>query len=609
MDYKILKSIKSPDDIKKLNEKELVILCSEIRSFLISTVSKSGGHLASNLGTVELTVALHRVFNSPEDAIFFDVGHQCYTHKLLTGRFDNFGSLRSEGGISPFMNPYESNHDPYVSGHSSNSISAAFGLYKAKVLSGQKGTAIAVIGDGALTGGMAYEALNNAGENKSNFIVVLNDNKMSISKNVGGLARHLTKIRTSAGYHSFKSRFSRFLNAIPLIGPFIRRSVFKIKTMFKNAIFHSNIFEGLGYNYLGPVDGHDLKTTEKILKIAKNQNRPALVHVVTVKGKGYEFAENDPGTYHGVSNFDIKDGFKTNCNSSFSYVFGKKLCKLAQKDEKICAITAAMTDGTGLNLFSQQFPDRFFDVGIAEEHAMTFAAGLAAGGMKPYIAIYSSFLQRAYDQIIHDIAIMNLPVRICIDRAGFVGEDGKTHQGLFDISLLTSIPNMTVYSPSCFIELEKILELSTNFDCPVAIRYPRGGEINNDLPYTGNDFDIFGTGRKTVIVSYGRLSYEVKEAINEINDISFIKLNKIFPIAEEIIDLLCNFEEVFVFEETVRSGSIGEKISVLLTEKGFKGKNVLKCVDNTFVDSADIKSQMKKFGLDSVSIIRTVRGN
>ncbi len=439
MDYPILSKIKSPEDVKKLDNQTTEALCREIRDCIINTVSKNGGHLASNLGAVELTVALHRAFSSPKDAIIFDVGHQSYTHKLLTGRFDNFPTLRTEGGISGFMNPKESEHDAVITGHSSNSISEAYGIYKAKRLTGDSGTAVAVIGDGAMTGGMAYEALNNAGIGRSNFIVVLNDNKMSISRNVGAIARSLTKMRNKAKYHRFKFALNAFSLKIPLIGKYLNRMLVKIKEIIKNAVYRNNIFTAMGFNYLGPVDGHNIVAMESLFKIAQNYSRPSLIHIITTKGKGYPFAESSPKNYHGVSAFDIEEGTNSEGKPTFSKIAGDTLCKLAENDDRICAVTAAMTEGTGLSDFAQKFKQRFFDVGIAEQHAVAFSAGLATGGMKPFFLVYSSFLQRAYDQIIHDAASNNVPVRLLVDRAGIVGEDGITHQGVFDVSYLTAI--------------------------------------------------------------------------------------------------------------------------------------------------------------------------
>lgn len=609
MEYKILSKIENPSFVKSLNNDELNILCEEIRDCLINTVSKNGGHLASNLGTVELTVALHRVFDSPKDSIIFDVGHQCYTHKLLTGRFSRFDTLRTENGLSGFMRPDESEHDPFITGHSSNSISAAYGIYKAKCLSGSDGTAVAVIGDGAMTGGMAFEALNNAGGRKSRFVVILNDNKMSISKNVGAMAKYLNRIRSKASYHSMKDIIDETLKKIPLIGKPLRNKLFSSKTMLKNAIYHSNIFEGLGFNYFGPVDGHDIAAIENILKISQNQTRPALIHVVTVKGKGYSFAENQPKVYHGLGSFDVKDGAKLSEKETYSSVAGKKLCEMAEKDNKVCAITAAMTAGTGLENFSDTYKERFFDVGIAEEHAVTFSCGLASGGMKPYFAVYSSFLQRGYDQLIHDAAIAKVPLRLLIDRAGIVGEDGETHQGLFDVSFLTSIPDVTIYSPACFDELNGMLEASLNDAGVVAIRYPRGSEERDNIfSYTSNDVDWFFEGNKKLIVTYGRISANAYNAAKAVGDTTFLKLNKIYPFDNNLLEKMLSFENVYFFEEGIKAGGISEKLSSLLLEKGFKGNISINAVDNCFVPCASVEATLKNFKLDTDSMTEILGG-
>lgn len=609
MEYKILRTIKSPEDVKKLTKNELNLLCSEIREYLIETVSNNGGHLSSNLGTVELTVALHRMFESPKDAILFDVGHQSYTHKLLTGRFEKFSSLRKEGGISGFMNPRESEHDYYVSGHSSNCISAAYGIYKAKLLSGEDGTAVAVVGDGAMTGGMVYEALNNVGADDSKFIVVLNDNEMSISQNVGAISHHLNKIRLKSSYQLFKYKFSRFLNLIPLFGDDLVDFFYKLKKALKSVIYHSNVFEGLGFNYLGPVDGHDISALENVFAIAKKQKKPTLIHVVTIKGKGYSFAESDPGAYHGVSNFNVNERITCSNKTTYSDVAAKELCALAQTDDKICAITAAMTVGTGLTEFENNFKNRFFDVGIAEEHAVTFAAGLAKGGMKPYFVVYSSFLQRSYDQIIHDIGISELPVKLLIDRAGFVGEDGCTHQGLFDVSFLTTTPKMTVYSPASYDELTKTINFASEFEAPIAIRYPRGCSENELFEYTGRNYDVFGCGSEIVAVTYGRISNNVYSASFVEKTADFIKINKIFPVDNLLIKELLKYKKVYIFEESIKDGSIGEKIISELCSLGYKGNISHTAVANEYVNAATVDSQLKRFGLDRDSIKETLRGN
>ncbi len=607
MEYPILNKIKSPEDVKKLNIADANNLCDEIRNCIISTVSKNGGHLASNLGAVELTVALHRAFNSPQDAIIFDVGHQCYTHKLLTGRFDKFQTIRTENGISGFLKPQESEHDKFITGHSSNSVSAAYGIYKAKRLKGEKGTAVAVIGDGALTGGLAYEALNNAGSDKGNFIVILNDNKMSISHNVGSLSSALTKMRNKSRYHYFKFALSRFLVKIPLIGKPINTFIRKIKEIIKGIFYRRNIFSALGFNYLGPVDGHNIAAMESLFKIAEEYNRPSLIHVITKKGKGYSYAEDSPKNYHGVSSFDIEQGADTNSNECFSSVAGDTLCELAGTDNKICAITAAMTEGTGLSRFAQDYSDRFFDVGIAEQHATTFAAGLAEEGMKPYFAVYSTFLQRSFDQIIHDCAIGNFPVRFLVDRAGVVGEDGETHQGLFDVSYLSMIPNITIYSPSTYDELKFRIRQSADEDRITAIRYPRGKE-DFCLPFDKTeDFSIIKGNGKKAVITYGRLFSECSKAFEICKDFSIIKLNKIYPLSQDMTDVVSQYSELHFFEETVRSGGIGEHLLSKLYENGFKGKFIIHAVNDKFVQAANVSNSIKNNGLDSNAVLNAIK--
>ena len=605
MEYQILNKISSPEDVKKLNNAQLQSLCKEVRECIIETVSKNGGHLASNLGAVELTIALHRTFNSPKDAIIFDVGHQCYTHKLLTGRFDRFSTLRTEGGISGFMKPSESEHDPVITGHSSNSISAAYGIYCAKKLSGDSGTAVAVIGDGALTGGMAYEALNNVAASKSNFIVILNDNKMSISRNVGGLSRSLTKMRNKPKYHNFKFAISKFLLKIPF-GKYINSFIFSVKEILKSIIYKNNFFSSLGFNYLGPVDGHNIEAMEELFKVAQSYNRPSLVHVVTTKGKGYHYAETSPKNYHGVSPFAVEEGAIASGKLTFSEVAGKTLCEMAGNDPKICAITAAMTSGTGLSEFAKTYKNRFFDVGIAEQHAVTFCAGLKKGGMKPYFAVYSSFLQRAYDQIIHDCAVENLPITLLVDRAGIVGEDGETHQGLFDISYLTSIPNVEIFSPASFMELEYYIKQSANSRNVTAIRYPRGSEAKNniEIDFKKEFYCVSGKGKKA-IVTYGRLFNEALKAKEKDSDLDIIKLNKVFPFSDELVKTLLTYSSIHFYEETIKSGGIGEHLTSLLLQNGFKGEFTIHAIDNKFVPAASVASTIAANGLDYESMLRS----
>ena len=608
MEYKLLCKIKSPDDVKKLNEAQISLLCEEIRECIITTVSKNGGHLASNLGAVELTVALHRSFSSPDDAIIFDVGHQCYTHKLLTGRFDKFSTLRTENGLSGYMKPSESEHDPFITGHSSNSISAAYGIYRAKRLKGENGTAVAVIGDGAMTGGMAYEALNNVGSGRNNFIVVLNDNKMSISRNVGALARSLTKMRNKPHYHHFKFTLSRILNAVPVIGKPLYNLIYTIKEDIKGLVYKNNFFTALGFNYLGPVDGHNVKAMEQLFDIAKSYSRPSLIHVITTKGKGYSYAESSPKSYHGVSPFDVDKGATESGKLTFSDVAGAALCSLAEKDDKICAITAAMTSGTGLTAFAGKYKSRFFDVGIAEQHAVTFSAGLAATGMKPFFVVYSSFLQRGFDQVIHDIAIGGFPVRLLIDRAGIVGEDGETHQGLFDVPFLTSVPNMTVYSPCYYRELERDIIRAAETDAFCAIRYPRGCEKEEPDCDFSEDYTLIKGESEKLIITYGRLFSDALEAKKKRPELNILKLNKIYPLSDDCFNVIKAFKEVHFFEESIKNGGIGELCAARLLEDGFRGKYKIHAIDGKFVPCAAVSSAIKLNGLDSESMLKATEG-
>ncbi len=606
MDYEILNKIKSPSDIKEFNDAQINTLCREIRDCIINTVSKNGGHLAANLGAVELTVAVHRAFNSPDDAIIFDVGHQCYTHKLLTGRYDDFCTLRQENGLSGFMKPCESEHDPIITGHSSNSISAAYGIYRAKRLLGEEGSAVAIIGDGALTGGMAYEALNHAGEHNGNFIVILNDNEMSISQNVGGMSKSLTKMRNKARYHRFKFAFGRFLNKIPFVGKYLYKFFYRIKETFKSIVYKNNMFEAFGFNYLGPVNGHNVRDMESLFKIAKAYNRPTVVHVVTTKGKGYPFAESEPNNYHGVSPFDVKSGVKKSSKTTFSDVAGRTLCEMAENDKTVCAITAAMMAGTGLSEFSLKFPERFFDVGIAEQHAVTFAAGLAKSGMKPYFAVYSSFLQRAYDQIIHDCAIANLNVCFLVDRAGIVGEDGETHQGVFDVSFLTSIPNVKVYSPSSYDELIYDINLSALTDGIKVIRYPRSCQAEGCLNFDYKpDYSVLAGEGDRVIVTYGKTFSEALKAKETDDSLTVIKLNKIYPLPIDLCFELSNYKRVDFYEESIKSGGIGEHLSALLLENGFKGEYKIHAINDTFVPMGKTEAVLQKLGLNAENILRS----
>lgn len=605
-----LENVNSPKDIKKLNIDELDALCDEIRELMIDIVSKNGGHLASNLGAVELTVAMHKVFNSPSDQFVFDVGHQCYTHKILTGRKDSFSTLRTEGGISGFTRPCESNHDIFSSGHSSTSISAAIGLAKAKTLNGDKGKVIAVIGDGALTGGLAYEALNNAGNEHNNLIVILNDNNMSISDNVGSMAKNLNHIRISPKYFTFKSKIQHALSRVPKIGAQVQRFITITNTKIRKRLYHSTVFEDLGFRYYGPIDGHDLESLIDVLTVAKAHNNSVLVHVNTLKGKGYEFAEKNPSKFHGIGKFDIETGEPLSSGENYSSVFGDYLCELAKKDKRICAITAAMSTGTGLVDFSYKYPERFFDVGIAEEHAVTFSSGLAKNGMIPFFAVYSTFLQRSYDQLVHDVAMQDLKVIFGIDRAGFVGEDGESHQGVFDTAYLMSVPNLSVFAPSSFDELREMMyQAAYRENHAVAIRYPRGGQgkIIDGYKYERADFDTFGdTNAEKCVVSFGREFLNVYDALGELDNTFAIKLNRIKPINPNVLDLLKNVKTVYFFEEGIKSGGVGECFGSMLAESDVTAKFRHICIEDEFIKQASVESQLKKYRLDKESIIDIV---
>ncbi len=613
MSYELLDGINSPDDLKKIDKKQIDALCTEIRDFLIQTVSHTGGHLASNLGVVELTVAMHRVFDSPNDQIMFDVGHQCYTHKLITGRRERFDTLRTEGGLAGFPRPAESIHDPMISGHSSTSISAALGLAEAKKLSGQDGYVIAVIGDGALTGGLAYEGLNNAGRSKNKLIVILNDNRMSINKNVGAVARHLAVLRTKKGYFRFKSGVAKVFGSIPLVGKKIKKMLLSSRKAIKNTLYKSSLFEDMGFSYMGPVDGHNEQLLERVLDTAKTLERPVLIHICTLKGKGYSHAEKKPRKFHGISAFDPDSGEPNFSVPTYSSVFGSAICELAEKDEKICAVTAAMKSGTGLDAFAEKYRHRFYDVGIAEGHAVTFSAGLAANGMKPFFAVYSSFLQRAYDQLIHDVAIAKENVTLIIDRAGIVGDDGETHNGVFDAAMLLPIPNFKVYSPSYFSEISYCLEMCADTEGPSAVRIPRGTEAAKpgNIELNNEDYFFAESGKKTLAVSYGRLVgslFSAQEKLkSEGTDVSVLKLLLINNIADECMEKAMEYDNIVFFEEGMKRGGVGEYFGSILLEKGYKGKFIHRAIDDRFVSHAAVSSALAGLELDSKSITDILR--
>ena len=607
--YNLLPGIKSPDDVKKLDSGQLDDLCLELRNKIIETVSANGGHLASNLGTVELTVALHRTFNSPDDKIIWDVGHQAYSHKLLTGRYDSFDTLRTENGISGFVRPDESEYDSFYEGHAGTSVSQAAGIAASNSLKGNKNYAVAVIGDGSFGNGMVYEAMNTAGGNGDRVIIVLNDNEMSIGKNVGAMAKRLAVVRSKPEYYRFKAGTENVLNHIPLIGKYLARGIFKVKTVVKSFIYKSSFFEDIGFRYIGPVDGHDIDGLCSALSSAKMVNGPAIVHINTVKGKGYDFAEQSPEIYHGVSDFNSSEGVKSKIGLNYSERFGYILSDFAAKNKHICAVTAAMTLGTGLEVFSNQFPERFYDVGIAEEHAVTFCSGLAAGGMIPVFAVYSTFLQRALDQLIHDGALQRRKMIIAVDRAGFVGEDGETHQGIFDVSMVQSIPLTTVYSPATYRDLSKSLYKALYKDENlIIIRYPRGSmdERFADVSY-GEDAEIFfDETAELTLVTYGREFFECYDAAARAAEnglrIKLIKLNKIKPIPSEALGAAFDSKTVIFAEEGIKNGGAGEKFETLLYENGYKGKFIHIAVNDEFVSHASVSSQLKKYKLDSNSI-------
>ena len=610
-----LEQIHSPEDIRKMTPAELEELCASLRKTLVQTVSKTGGHLSSNLGVVELTVALHKMFDTPRDRIVWDVGHQCYTHKLLTGRYGRFDTLRQTGGISGFPKPEESEYDTFIAGHSSTAVSAANGMAKAKTLSGDGGYVVAVLGDGALTGGLAYEGLSNAGRSSDRLIVVLNDNRMSISKNVGFVARHLATLRSRPRYVRFKMGISSLIAHIPLIGKAIQRFIVWVKSRLKNAMYHSStLFEEMGFYYLGPVDGHNLHDLTASLQTAKNLSRPVLLHVETVKGKGYGFAAQNPDTYHGVSGFDIETGKTPPSSKSFSSTMADGLCRLAQEDLRICAITAAMKSGTCLTKFAERFPVRFFDVGIAEEHAVTFASGLATGGMLPVFAVYSTFLQRCYDQILNDTSIMNNHIVLAVDRAGIVPDDGETHQGVFDVPFLTTIPHVTIYSPSTFSELDISLKQALYDAAGIAVvRYPKGGELPgcegfqpDYKPYT-----YLKNGKaRILLMTYGRLFSYALIAARELSEegmpVSLLKLTRIWPLPEECVAIAAEYEWVFFFEEGSRQGGIGQHLQSRLLESGFRGEFRLKAIDG-FLPACSVSAGFRRTGLDVDGMIEAVR--
>ena len=574
----VLSQVNLPNDLKKLNIKEKEQLAKEIRREIVDIVSQTGGHLASNLGITELTIALHSVFNTPKDKIVWDVGHQTYVHKILTGRKDKMNTLRQLNGIAGFPKTKESEYDTFDTGHSSTSISIALGMARARDLQGEDNHVIAVIGDGALTGGMALEALDDAGNSKTRLIVVLNDNEMSISKNVGGISRFLTKIRTKKFYKRSNNSIRKVLEKIPKFGPFVIKLARKIKYSIKQLILPNMFFEDLGFKYLGPVDGHDIERVEWILNLAKKeQEQPVLVHIITKKGKGYKPAEENPDKFHATSSFDIETGkTKKEKQKDYSKVFGDKLVKLAKENEKIVAITAAMSDGTGLKEFKNKYPERFFDVGIAEQHALGMAAGMAKEGFIPVVPIYSSFYQRAFDQVIHDICLQNLPVVMCVDRAGIVGQDGETHQGIFDLSFFSMIPNITIMAPKDFKELEQMLEYAINLKAPVVIRYPRGAE-STQIKFEKHEeinkgkAEILKEGNDITIIAIGRMVEKSVKIANvlkqEGKSVEVINARFLKPLDKNtILNSINKTKRVITIEDNILTGGLATHVEKLLVE-------------------------------------------
>ena len=604
----ILEQINLPKDLKKLNLKEKEELCKEIRELIIDVTAKNGGHVASNLGVVELTVALHSVFNTPKDKIIWDVGHQCYVHKILTGRKKEFETIRQFGGLSGFPKICESEYDSFNTGHSSTSISVATGMARARDILKEDYKVIAVIGDGSLTGGMALEALNDAGSSKTNVTVILNDNEMSISKNVGGIPLYLSKIRTKTGYTRSNRKIKEITNKIPVIGKPIVSFAHYTKQIIKRAVIHNMYFEDIGFTYLGPVDGHNLKKLEDILERSKKIKGPVLIHIITKKGKGYRLAEENPDKFHGISAYNKETG-ETKKSNNYSKIFGNKLIELAQKDKKIVAVTAAMKDGTGLKEFAEKFPDRFFDVGIAEQHAVGLIAGMAKAGLKPVMPIYSSFLQRGYDQIIHDIALSNIPATICVDRAGVVGNDGETHQGIFDLSFLSSIPNVVIMAPKNFEELEKMLEFGVNLNKPVFIRYPRGGENYQFEKTEKIEYGIAETiveGTDLSIIAIGNMVGRAKEIADMLPDkkIEIINTRFLKPLDEKtILKSIEKTKKAITIEDNVLKGGLGSAVIEAVNKSGIENIKVKTFgYDDIFVEHGTVKEIEDKYNLSKEKI-------
>lgn len=603
----MLEKIQKPNDIKKIPADQLPALAEEIREFIIESLSKTGGHLASNLGVVELTIAMHRVFDLPKDKLIWDVGHQSYTHKILTGRKDGFETLRREGGISGFPKRSESDCDVFDTGHSSTSISAGVGYVRARELKKENYSVVSIIGDGALTGGMAYEALNNAASLKSNFIIVLNDNEMSITENVGGMSSYLSGLRTASAYTDFKMDVTKALNRIPGIGPGMVDAMRKTKSSIKQIIIPGMLFEDMGLTYLGPVDGHNIPQLIKTFQEAKRFEGPILVHVLTQKGRGYEPAMRHPARFHGAGPFDVKTGLPVGkSNPTYTDVFSTVMRKMGDRRKDVAAVTAAMMTGVGLKRFFNMFPDRCFDVGIAEEHAVTFAAALSLGGITPVVAIYSSFLQRAYDQIMHDVCMQNLHVVFAIDRAGLVGYDGETHHGIFDLSYLGSMPNMTILAPKNLWELSDMIKFAVDYDGPIAVRYPRGeaytGLKEFRAPICLGKSEVIHEGSRVALLAVGsmvKMAEEVQKQLKERMDMDAALVNARFvkPIDEELLRSFADtYELVVTLEENVKDGGFGERVLAFAEEEDLPFGVEIIALPDRFIPHGSVSYQMKQVG-------------
>lgn len=614
----ILNQIHTTKDIKKLNEEELKLLCRELRKFLLQKVSKTGGHLASNLGVVELTVALEYCFDLPADKIVWDVGHQAYIHKILTGRKDRFDTLRQLDGLSGFPKPHESDCDAFAAGHSSTSISAALGLAKARDLTGGKEHVIAVIGDGSMTGGLAYEALNNAGKDHTRLIVILNDNQMSIDTNVGAISKHLNNLRTSQQYRGWKEAVKQFRDNVPVIGEGTYQALKHVRDKSKMLLTGGALFEQLGFKYIGPVDGHDLPDLIEMFEGVKEMNRPVLIHVKTIKGKGYPYAEERPWAYHGVGAFDLKTGKAlSKGGKSWSSVFGDKMLEIGKRNPKVAGITAAMCSGTGFEKFQQAFPKRFFDVAIAEQHGTTFAAGLAKGGITPVFAVYSSFLQRAYDQLVHDVCMENLHVVFAIDRAGIVGSDGETHQGVFDLSFLSHIPNMTVLSPKNDWELGEMLDFAVNaWNGPIAVRYPRGtaetafGEYQTPIVY--GKAELIEDGEKVAILAEGHMLRATAEAAELLKADGYqpmlVNMRFIKPLDEEMLLFAAEkCEHIVTVEDNVKMGGFGSKVLEFYGEKGIQLDVLNLGFPDRYIEQGTQSQLFERYGLHAAGIYESIK--